>query len=325
MTEPTALARSLNQAFLGAAGICGRTAELLLLSKEDPKSFCMGFGLGLTITISPGGVACKPMEAADPSTIFASLPVRRPRDPSTVPTPSYYPSYVGLSPEQRWVYLSWLRDVTQPVDIGYVFIYYYGLERHLIYGAYDIAFEELLELRRHHSNLSFQSYSRCALVCSSMLHQRRDNLARLYADTAQPECIDNYDLLVAHQARMALSVSGLIQTARRIPKLNKRYIKEQPKLMHDMLTAVLIESFQTEAFPFFSLYNIEDLPKRPALTFSNISFPPEVRSQALPDFFAHQAFVNDISAIYLQAHERTKAFLAQQRKANRAAGPHLAI
>ena len=69
--------------------------------------------------------------------IYVGSLVIRPSDPTAVPTPDYYPSYAGLSPEQRWVYLNWLTDVSQPVYIGYVFLYYYGLERQLLSGDFN--------------------------------------------------------------------------------------------------------------------------------------------------------------------------------------------
>ena len=46
----------------------------------------------------------------------------------------YYPSYRNLKPENRFIYLNWLCDITAPIPIGYVFIFYYGLERHLLFG-----------------------------------------------------------------------------------------------------------------------------------------------------------------------------------------------
>src|SRR5690554_1826484 len=48
----------------------------------------------------------------DPSTIWAYLPVR---EGAYSPLP-YWPHYIGLNPEQRFAYLTWLRDVTQPID-----------------------------------------------------------------------------------------------------------------------------------------------------------------------------------------------------------------
>ena len=315
MSDQNALAQRAPE-FIRSKAISGRTARLLISSPDDPGQFTTDFGLGLTVSISEDGVSWAPMKAADPSTIFTRLPVRAPRDMASVPHPPYYPSYAGLSPEQKWAYLSWLKDVRQPIYIGYVFIYYYGLERHLLLGDYDSAFEEILELRRHHQHSSFQSYSRCALVCSSLQRKRPENLACLYSES-NLTCLDNYDLLIAHQARMGLSVAGLLEVAHRIPAVNKRYIKATPEVFRLQLSSVLLETFQEETFPIYSFYRIEDLPRSPSIIYANISFSPEVRSAELPDFYCHPPFVDDVSAILGRAHERTKLHLAEERKAKR--------
>jgi len=82
------------------------------------------------------------------------LPIKEPTRPDSVEPLGYYPSYAALRPEQRWVYLNWLRNVTEEVNIGYVFIYYYGLERQLLTGKFDRAFDEILKLREYHQNKS---------------------------------------------------------------------------------------------------------------------------------------------------------------------------
>lgn len=60
-----------------------------------------------------------------------TLPVRRSQSP--IAPPDYWPSYSTLTPQQRWFYLTWLQtgrsDPT--VDIGYIFLFFYGLERRL--------------------------------------------------------------------------------------------------------------------------------------------------------------------------------------------------
>jgi uncharacterized tellurite resistance protein B-like protein len=47
----------------------------------------------------------------------------------------YWPSYRRLSPEERYTYLKWLAEGRKNpnVDIGFVFIFFYGLERRLLY------------------------------------------------------------------------------------------------------------------------------------------------------------------------------------------------
>ena len=85
----------------------------------------------------------------------------------------YYPTYRSLTPEQRGIYIKFLENpFIGNVDIGYVFLLYYGLERHLIYGDYERAYKLILKLRDIYSNGSFQSYSANALVLTSLLHNK---------------------------------------------------------------------------------------------------------------------------------------------------------
>lgn len=113
----------------------------------------------------------------EPSVIRGSLPVVMDPNPRTVATPGYYPSYQNLTPEQRGMYLNFLSDPYDPsADISYVFILYYGLERQLLVGDTDRAFEVILKLRDVHSNASFQNYSSNALLLTSMIMHRGDLL-----------------------------------------------------------------------------------------------------------------------------------------------------
>jgi hypothetical protein len=95
----------------------------------------------------------------------------------------YWPTYERLSPEGRAAYLSWLsspRNSTQ-VPIGYVFIYFYGLERRVIVDIFPTSklHHELIwiasEVERllgiygsnssfHHYASNFLSMIRCQLV-----------------------------------------------------------------------------------------------------------------------------------------------------------------
>ena len=53
----------------------------------------------------------------------------------------YYPRYQGLWPTQRAKYLAWLASgLTEPLDdIGYAFLYFYGLERRLLLDRADLS------------------------------------------------------------------------------------------------------------------------------------------------------------------------------------------
>ncbi len=107
----------------------------------------------------------------EPSLIDRSLPVTSVSRTSGLP---YWPWYERLTPEQRFIYLQWLAtDRTKlPPEDGYLFIYYYGLERRALVDEadYGLIVTEAYRLKRMHSKQSpsrsggsFQNY------CSAFL------------------------------------------------------------------------------------------------------------------------------------------------------------
>lgn len=114
----------------------------------------------------------------------ADRPLRWPGEPSAIITSAtvartaadtsqdfgYYPSYEHLPPEQRRCYLEWLAAGRTDPDpskrsIGYVFVFFYGLERRiLVEGDRDpVLLEEIVRLLQHygpaHKSRSLKSYA----------------------------------------------------------------------------------------------------------------------------------------------------------------------
>jgi hypothetical protein len=106
----------------------------------------------------------------EPSLIYTKQHIIIPSDISSIERPPYFPTYSGLTPEQKGLYIQLLQNpYNNNIDIGFVFILYYGLERHLLIGDYEKAFEVILKLRDIHTNKSFQSYSANAIILTSLL------------------------------------------------------------------------------------------------------------------------------------------------------------
>lgn len=76
----------------------------------------------------------------EPSLLNPKLPVQHSGADPRVRTMGYWPSYDSISPEARGAYLLWLSSgrAEPSADIGYVFLYFYGLERRVLIDApYD--------------------------------------------------------------------------------------------------------------------------------------------------------------------------------------------
>lgn len=298
----------------GNLSIPDHTAKLLFISHEPNPTFQSGLRISISLEIYDGKIEVKHLSPDEPSTIFTALPIARPRQPELVPSPGYFPSYAELSPEQRWAYLNWLTNISQPINIGFVFIYYYGLERNLLIGDFDSAFDEIMILRQAHAgNQSFDIYSRSALLNSALSRKRMDRLEQLYR-LVQPSRFSNTELLLAHQLGYDLGVEGLMRLAPNLRTVQKHYIKKNPYEYKVALSAVLEEEFDSPYLPFGSAYKIAEVPKRQHVLYANISFPSEIRTPALPSFVDYAPFANEACRILNLAHQRVKQELSSARK-----------
>lgn len=286
--------------------------ELLFISYEKPKGY--GFGLQFTISISEAGDVGPNQEAPDdPSTIYAVLPAIAPPSPDKVEKLSYFPSYSEMNPEQRGLYLRWLYDVSKEIDIGYVFVYYYGLERHLVNGDFDAAFDEIQLLRRHHDNGSFQEYSASALVHSCLLRKRADKLQELYS-TGEFDYFGNSNLLILYYNNLDILPDMMLQLATCLSGVNRRYIKLKPELYKEKINEVLIKKFGNAGYPLEKKFKLNDVDGIPYPIFANISFSPDVRSPRLPNLLRHDAFINEMGVIFQEIHEAVKSESKRKRK-----------
>ena len=69
----------------------------------------------------------------EPSLLDPTFKVAEPSDKSSVKKLPQFPKYSEMTPEQRWCYIDFLAgDRSSCQDIGYAFVYLYGIERRLI-------------------------------------------------------------------------------------------------------------------------------------------------------------------------------------------------
>ena len=108
-------------------------------------------------------------DAADASLIDPTLPIHPAPPDYSNNNMGYWPRYGQIGPRDRAAYIKWLAspDRADPAcDIGYVFLYFYGLERRLLMDGGDISQAErvalVTELKRlksvYGANSSFNSY-----------------------------------------------------------------------------------------------------------------------------------------------------------------------
>ncbi|MDD5509762.1 MAG: TerB N-terminal domain-containing protein [Dehalococcoidales bacterium] len=313
ITTISSLAKTGNQLVL--KGFTFPNLDLLFISDKDPKNISVGLSISISISFYDGEIKFSNNESDDPSTIFLKLPIKKPTRPDSVEALGYYPSYAALRPEQRWVYLNWLQDVTEEVDIGYVFIYYYGLERQLLTGKFDRAYDEILKLRRFHRHKSFLGYSESSLVNSSLLVKRPDKLTELQSNN-EISAFGNSLFLIAYYNNYNLSVENLMLIFDRMSGLNKRYFRENRHQFKKFLLETLTKRFAVDSFPFAKNYDVDEATCARYPLFANTSLPSNIRAPDLPNFYAHERLTNELKNVFTITSERFKNWKKEKRGNN---------
>ena len=276
--------------------------DLLWISydKNIPENY-RGFSVNVKIN-SNGEIEVETVKQVkpDPSTIWAYLPVK---EGAFSPLP-YWPHYIGLSPEQRFAYLTWLRDVTQPVDTGFVFLYFYGLERHLIIGDIDRAVEQIIRLRNNHPNKSFQTYSRNSIIHACIMRGRLDILADLHEKT-EVQDFSNAQILLAHNLGLGLSAGTLTDLFYKLYPKARKGVKENRDLFINVTDETLIELYGKSSMSLDDI-NVNRTRKVTETRFCNYTFPDHVRFVDITDYTACKGLLKKIDTVFSTAYERYK-------------------
>ncbi len=279
--------------------------------KQTPEHISSTKINGFTIEISLLG-------AIEPSLISLKLPINIPQKIIDVEPLSYYPSYNSISPEQRYVYLNWLRNIESDIDIGYVFIYYYGLERHLFFGNMEEAFDMILRLRKHHKNNSFSIYSSNALIAASLFHKREDLFVKFINSVENILEIDvsHIYVLAKHLMGLGLSPLELMALAKKVGFNNRRYLKNEKELFEFELEKLLQEKHGTESLS-LDEYSLQQCPVEEQVIIANYSLDHKQRFVNVPSLIENYTFSNEVLILLQTTHERVKEYLKDQRKSKK--------
>lgn len=297
--------------------VSARVGSLLYRSDQrvDPARLSNGMTFRIeynsgTQNVRVSGPSAEFKFGHEPSTIYLSLPVRQPPSTHNVAPLGYCPVYARLQPEQRWTYLNWLQDPTKPIDAGYVFLYYYGLERQLVVGDFDQASEEICLLRHYQGNspfmrsYSFMNYTTSALFHGSHLRGRTDVAVRFLSSQAVESGSDAV-LLSKCLAGIGLSPGEVFRISGYLTNINRRYEKLRPDLFERMIGQAIRNRYGTTSFHIEKLFDLTKFP-RDVHAFANESFPDELRRSILPSFLSFEPFIDELKAVWSDAHELTK-------------------
>ena len=255
--------------------------------------------------------------AEEPSLISLKAPISF-EDIGNVDPPGYYPSYKGLTPQQKGTSWNFLKDpFVGGFDISYVFILYYGLERHLYQGKYEEAADVVLRLRRIYDNASFQWYSTNAIVLTSLARKRPDFIERLYDERdSRLDSSLSADMLLLCKLGLkeSLQASDLMALARSFGFTNTNYIKKYPDLFYKELSSVSIHN-PIMLTDYLNEFEFTRLEKKPVAIYANYSI--KNREMDIPAISTHAVLAEAVREQLQVAHDAVKEYLKQQRKAGK--------
>lgn len=249
----------------------------------------------------------------DPSALDGRLEVAYPTDPASVEPLPYYPDYRFMTSLQRGLYLHFLRDPYQKIDIGYVFLLYYGLERHLIQGSYEKAYDIIIKLRDAHTNKSFQNYSASALIYTALSRKRSDLLLKFIASVDkqyEEEIPFNMFMVACKNFDIDVSPAFLMRYATKFQFTNKRYLSGNYELFRATLSEVLCEMFGSDGLPTRSIV-LDKLPSCGQGVYANVSLNKQAMD--FPDVTCDHQFIAQGNAALQAAHDRVKTALRKKQ------------
>lgn len=239
---------------------------------------------------------------SEPSTIWTEAPISEGEGGRL----KYSPTYLDLTEEQRYEYLDWLTRKDKSGKWGYVFLYYNGLERHLLVGDLDRAVEEILRLREtfpwQHKLINASEY---AVINSCYARHRKDLLLKLM-DEGAFSGISLLQMAISYESDINLGSEDLLNI------FYKLYPEARTALHHDRdrlrqhVESALNKLTLYDGLPIYR-YPIEEVKPKNEHRFLNDSFPEYLRGCVMPDFYSLDPFRNDVDLIFHTAFDAYKA------------------
>ena len=259
------------------------------------------------------------MNEEEPSLIYTNQKISPAQRIEDIARPPYYPTYSGLTPEQKWVYLNLLANPYNPaIDIGFVFILYYGLERHLLLGNFEKAIDVILKLRDVHTNKSFQSYSANAIILSCMLHKRGDLVVKFIQSLNKEHEFafsDNLFLICYFSFNLPLLPKDIMRMAKTFEFTNTNYIKKYPELFIENLEAAIIERTGAKSLDlskYLTSSEIKKIRTQQVGIFANVSLIEN--TIPIPLLSENFKLKKELNNLLEAAHGKVKANLAELKK-----------
>lgn len=253
----------------------------------------------------------------EPSMIYTKHPIEFTDNISAVPKPNYYPTYHELEPLQKGVYIRLLENPYRTdLNIGYVFLLYYGLERHLLVGDWQQAVKVIFKLREVHKNKSFQSYSASALILTAILKEQGELALATISSLGENDFLPVTEyFLCASSFNLHITSREIMYYAEWFGFHNIRYIKNNTELFSQTLTEHIQKIVGRDFLVVSDILaesDIQNIPKVKLRVFANTSLnDTRVEAPQMSEDYRIRKFMSDL---LLETHENVKKILAEQRK-----------
>lgn len=242
----------------------------------------------------------------EPSALDVFLPIKKGVDDEKI---GYYPAYSGLNEVQRYQYLNWLKDIDQEIDISYVFIFYYGLERYLFTEKWQDACNMIYKLQNNHANGSFYSYSSDALLMTALKHKDISLVGFLDKEKIQPLAYASVKGALSN----SFNASDIISFAKSVGWTNKRYIDSEYNLFLSELEKNLINTFKSNEYH-VDPEEYKNINTPVVLMLANYSLNIDDRKFEIPDILSSIKIKSDLYKLLETTHNIVKTILRERRK-----------
>lgn len=283
------------------------TRSLLWITNEDVSKISIPGQIKIEFKMGKNGVEVNTVDESynfysEPSLIWTRLPTQPNNEIET--EKMYFPIYSQFSPVHRFQYLRWLTDVKKYTNLSYVFLYYYGLERHLLIGNYDLAVDEILRLIKYHDEGSFKEYATNALIIGSGYRKRPDIIEKA------PFILEELSPISLFLQRMAckpLSAENVINLANRVGFFKKSLLNRHPILFKKELQQTL-DSYPAVYDPLQNI-DITSLPKNGWACMANESIPSDIRGINFVSVLQSYTFKSALKKLLNETHLKIKKSL----------------
>lgn len=255
---------------------------------------------------------------SEPSFININLPIEITNDLNSVEKLDYYPNYANLTPIQRYKYLKYLENpFNSNFEIGYTFIFFYGLERFMYTENYAGALSLVIRLLEiYNENHSFVSYAVESILFKAIEINDYSYLNRiLVIENVVNSLFPSLRTYIYYKANKELSADDIILLSKDVGWKKKTYLNEYRDLFVKNLE--IVKNEYESAVSINSLIGnrqIENLPSFNVCRIANITADYNARAAKLPNLLLVNALKDNVFNLMEKAHIMTKNEVAKLRK-----------